>query len=395
MNTEECNSRDIDKHSEDFHENDISIEVSLPLYVKEEDSRKNSNDYYDAVICDKNCISKNNEDHYHYHIYFDNNINWQNNDQKLEEDDEVQEKESVKEDKSFSFMRNRKALIFTFLVVFAALSFVTFIVIISLIGNSGDSSSKSMDVAEDAALSYVPSSLPLKDPSLPFDNDDGSLEGGGNNVGLLSPSLMPTIPRFPSQLPSSKSAAPSNAPSIPLPSNLPSFDKDPSYTPSHEPTSSPTIHKSLSPTLNPTFGPSISELPSQGPSKIKSNIPTAASDAPTLSDTYKPSVASKNPSFQPSHLPTMQKKIRNFEYIDAASIKTTLESMALDHPNLVTVGTAQDWYDLQAAGNESDCPFDTDVIGCKNYIMIIEDSIGLGNSSSSVAEVFLSGTLWR
>lgn len=88
----------------------------------------------------------------------------------------------------------------------------------------------------------------------------------------------------------------------------------------------------------------------------------------------------------------IQTKIKNFEYLDSEAIKKSMSSMATSYPDFVTFGTAQEWYGLPTAGGEDDCKFDADVVGCKNYIMIIEDKNGMINNSS-IAEVFLSGAV--
>ena len=86
-----------------------------------------------------------------------------------------------------------------------------------------------------------------------------------------------------------------------------------------------------------------------------------------------------------------QEKIRHFEYLNSEAIKSELESLQEVHPQFITLGSSQEWYDLPTAGTEQDCPFDSDVTGCKNYIMIIEDpSVP---DPSVLAEVFLSGSV--
>ena len=77
--------------------------------------------------------------------------------------------------------------------------------------------------------------------------------------------------------------------------------------------------------------------------------------------------------FDPRTL-TTQETIRPFEYLNSEAIKSELESLQETHPKFITMGTSQEWYDLPTAGTANDCPFDSSVTGCKNYIMIIEIS---------------------
>eukprot|EP00814_Leptocylindrus_danicus_P009642 CAMPEP_0116025154 /NCGR_PEP_ID=MMETSP0321-20121206/12850_1 /TAXON_ID=163516 /ORGANISM="Leptocylindrus danicus var. danicus, Strain B650" /LENGTH=752 /DNA_ID=CAMNT_0003497235 /DNA_START=194 /DNA_END=2452 /DNA_ORIENTATION=+ len=94
--------------------------------------------------------------------------------------------------------------------------------------------------------------------------------------------------------------------------------------------------------------------------------------------------------FDPRTL-TTQETIRPFEYLNSEAIKSELESLQETHPKFITLGTSQEWYDLPTAGTANDCPFDSSVTGCKNYIMIIEDpSVP---DPSVLAEVFLSGAV--
>ena len=45
------------------------------------------------------------------------------------------------------------------------------------------------------------------------------------------------------------------------------------------------------------------------------------------------------------------------------------------YPDLISVTTAQDAYDLPTAGTDQDCPFQEDQDGCLNYIATIQDFI--------------------
>ena len=88
----------------------------------------------------------------------------------------------------------------------------------------------------------------------------------------------------------------------------------------------------------------------------------------------------------------VQTEVTQFKYLDAEAIKLALQALASNYPDFVTLETAQDKYGLPAAGDEGDCPFDSDMNGCKNYIITIEDKQGLVDNST-VAEVFLSGAV--
>ena len=77
-------------------------------------------------------------------------------------------------------------------------------------------------------------------------------------------------------------------------------------------------------------------------------------------------------------------------------IKEALYKWVDLYPNLIRLTTAQDAYDLPTAGSKSDCPYDDDVTGCKNYIFTIQDYIKHPRDSASsqrLPEVFLSGEL--
>lgn len=64
------------------------------------------------------------------------------------------------------------------------------------------------------------------------------------------------------------------------------------------------------------------------------------------------------------------------------------------YTDLITVTTAQEKYGLPAAGTESDCPFEADQPGCRNYILTIQDYTTHpegSDSSARLPEVFWSG----
>ena len=77
-------------------------------------------------------------------------------------------------------------------------------------------------------------------------------------------------------------------------------------------------------------------------------------------------------------------------------IKERLYEWVNYYPDLVRLTTAQDAYGLPTAGSSSDCPYDDDVTGCKNYILTLQDFVKhpVGSASSNaLPEVFLSGEL--
>lgn len=77
-------------------------------------------------------------------------------------------------------------------------------------------------------------------------------------------------------------------------------------------------------------------------------------------------------------------------------IKEALYGWVNDYPDFVRITTSQDAYGLPTAGGASDCPYDDDVTGCKNYILTLQDYIQHpegSDSSNALPEVFLSGEL--
>jgi len=94
---------------------------------------------------------------------------------------------------------------------------------------------------------------------------------------------------------------------------------------------------------------------------------------------------SKHPKF-------VQTEVKKFEYLMQQDIKLALEELAETYPQLVTFENSQERYGLPTAGGSSDCPFDDDVVGCKNYFITIEDKMSL-DDRSAIPDVFLSGAV--
>jgi len=94
-----------------------------------------------------------------------------------------------------------------------------------------------------------------------------------------------------------------------------------------------------------------------------------------------------------------QDVVRRFTYLDSENIYKTLELLAKDYPNLVTLENSQRKYGLTAAGNVNDCTFDHHEgieKGCLNWFLTIEDKLSHPEGSLSwkrLPEVFLSGAL--
>jgi hypothetical protein len=88
-------------------------------------------------------------------------------------------------------------------------------------------------------------------------------------------------------------------------------------------------------------------------------------------------------------------QLRNFELLTSAQIASELKVLSAQYPQFATLHTAQELFGLPAAGDESDCTFDT-TFGCHNYFLTILDSTAHPPNSESVKylpDVFLSGAL--
>jgi len=66
-------------------------------------------------------------------------------------------------------------------------------------------------------------------------------------------------------------------------------------------------------------------------------------------------------------------KDRSFKYLSSHDIHLRVQELARTYPHFVTLVTAQDAFGLPAAGTADDCPFDSDIDGCRNWILTIED----------------------
>lgn len=87
---------------------------------------------------------------------------------------------------------------------------------------------------------------------------------------------------------------------------------------------------------------------------------------------------------------------RHYHLIPPDKIKEMLYEWVNYYPDFVRLENAQDKYGLPTAGDETDCPHDDDVTGCKNYILTIQDFTKHpegSDSSNRLPEVFLSGEL--
>ncbi len=87
-----------------------------------------------------------------------------------------------------------------------------------------------------------------------------------------------------------------------------------------------------------------------------------------------------------------------YEYslLASAHIASQLEEFPQKYPQLATLTTAQEAFNLPHAGSKNDCTFYSQEAGCPNYILTIQDSIAHppgSPSSKSLPEVFLSGAL--
>jgi Zinc carboxypeptidase len=77
-------------------------------------------------------------------------------------------------------------------------------------------------------------------------------------------------------------------------------------------------------------------------------------------------------------------------------IADTVTKWADHYSNMLRVTTSQEAYGLPTAGSTKDCAYDTNVIGCVNYILIIQDYIAHPEhsvSSKRLPEVLWSGEL--
>ena len=66
---------------------------------------------------------------------------------------------------------------------------------------------------------------------------------------------------------------------------------------------------------------------------------------------------------------------RSYKILSSSEITHQLKDLAERYPKLCTLTTSQDEYNLPTAGRSADCTFDSNVTGCLNYILTIQDSI--------------------
>jgi Zinc carboxypeptidase len=91
-----------------------------------------------------------------------------------------------------------------------------------------------------------------------------------------------------------------------------------------------------------------------------------------------------------------QTNILQYQLWEPYEIAETLVKWAEHYPSLLRVTTSQEAYGLPTAGGTSDCPFDDDVIGCKNRILLVQDFDAHPEgtpSSLRLPEVLWSGEL--
>jgi hypothetical protein len=89
------------------------------------------------------------------------------------------------------------------------------------------------------------------------------------------------------------------------------------------------------------------------------------------------------------------KNYKNYELWDAVEFPKALEEWTHKYPNMIRYTTAQEAYNLPAAGTKQDCPFYPEP-GCPNYFFTIQDFLAHpvdSDSSANLPEVFWSGCL--
>lgn len=94
--------------------------------------------------------------------------------------------------------------------------------------------------------------------------------------------------------------------------------------------------------------------------------------------------------------PIEQTNIRAYKLWEPQEIRETVLKWAEHYSKLVTVTTSQEAYGLPTAGSDEDCPFETDNVGCLNYILTLQDSEAHpegSESSNRLPEVLWSGEL--
>jgi Zinc carboxypeptidase len=85
---------------------------------------------------------------------------------------------------------------------------------------------------------------------------------------------------------------------------------------------------------------------------------------------------------------------RDYAILSSREIRDRLLQMADQYPTLMKLTTAQEEYGLPTAGTSADCTFDSDIDGCLNYIVTLQDFVTHpegSNTSNHLPEVLLSG----
>ena len=91
-----------------------------------------------------------------------------------------------------------------------------------------------------------------------------------------------------------------------------------------------------------------------------------------------------------------QTNVRQYQLWKPEEIATTVKQWSKHYSSMLQVTTAQEAYQLPTAGGTRDCPFDSNVVGCLNYILIIQDRIAhpeTASSSKRLPDVLWSGEL--
>jgi len=87
-----------------------------------------------------------------------------------------------------------------------------------------------------------------------------------------------------------------------------------------------------------------------------------------------------------------QQNVQEYGLWDPSEIKDSLQKWADHYSEFARVTTAQDAYNLPTAGDKQDCPFDEQVRGCLNYILVLQDFVQYPENSKS--EKRLPQVLW-
>jgi hypothetical protein len=137
------------------------------------------------------------------------------------------------------------------------------------------------------------------------------------------------------------------------------------------------------------------------------SLPVSQQERDMLSLTIPRIIVDHSSGFSPSRLLSHsadhtnvrkleQKEIQNYHIWSAQEIKEVLDLWIAKYSNFVKVTTSQEAYGLPPVGGSDDCPFDDAAIGCRMYILTIQDFTShpvSSSSSSQLPEVFWSGSV--